>query len=280
MQTFETVASVRQALSGWRLDGDKIGFVPTMGALHEGHLSLVDCAREVCDRVVVSIFVNPLQFGPSEDLDRYPRDLERDSALLSKRGVDLLYFPSPEGIYSPNHQTRVRVDALTKPLCGASREGHFEGVTTVVCILLNQVQPHAAFFGLKDYQQYRVIQKMVDDLQMNVEVVACPIIREEDGLALSSRNTFLTSAQRSRAATLFSALSNVKNKVQSGCLDVDLLLEDLREQIEPAVDRIDYLEIRDSETLEILTKIEEKSLCAVAVFMGKTRLIDNVELTP
>ena len=280
MHRLDKVSELREKVQAWRRNGERIGFVPTMGALHAGHLSLVDRARECSDRVVVSIFVNPLQFGPNEDLDRYPRDLDGDAKMLQEKGVDLLFFPSTETVYGENHQTRVHVSGLTKPMCGASRDGHFEGVTTVVCILLNQVQPDAAYFGLKDYQQFRVIEAMVNDLHLNVEIVGCPIIRESDGLALSSRNAYLSGDERRRATALYRALLETRENVQSGTLDTATLLSSLKARVEPAVDRIDYLEIRDARTLEPIKKIQKKSLCAVAVFMGKTRLIDNIELMP
>ena len=280
MHRLDKVSELREKVQAWRRNGERIGFVPTMGALHAGHLSLVDRARECSDRVVVSIFVNPLQFGPNEDLDRYPRDLDGDARMLQEKGVDLLFFPSTETVYGENHQTRVHVSGLTKPMCGASRDGHFEGVTTVVCILLNQVQPDAAYFGLKDYQQFRVIEAMVNDLHLNVEIVGCPIIRESDGLALSSRNAYLSGDERRRATALYRALLETHESVQSGTLDTATLLSSLKSRVEPAVDRIDYLEIRDARTLEPIKKIQKKSLCAVAVFMGKTRLIDNIELVP
>lgn len=280
MKIIEDVAGLRDTASGWRQKGARIGFVPTMGALHEGHLTLVDRARESCDQVVVSIFVNPLQFAPNEDLDRYPRDLEGDARRLKERGVDVLFFPSPDLIYRSGHQTSVGVEDLTKPLCGAFREDHFVGVTTVVCILFNLVEPHAAFFGLKDYQQFRVIERMTQDLHINVEVIGCPIVREEDGVALSSRNAYLLDDERVRARVLYQALCKTQERVASGCLDSEILLDALRAQIEPSVDRLEYVEIRDSKTLEIVKKIEGKSLCAVAVYLGTTRLIDNMELTP
>jgi pantoate--beta-alanine ligase len=280
MKKIEEVSGLRTITGDWRHKGLRIGFVPTMGALHQGHLSLIERAKSSCDRLVVSIFVNPLQFGPGEDLEHYPRDLEGDSALLADHGVDALFFPTPELMYGRGHQTRVHVHDLTKHLCGAVRAGHFEGVTTVVCMLFNLVKPHAAFFGRKDYQQFRVIERMVRDLHLDIEIIGCPIFREKDGLAMSSRNAYLSKSERARALSLNRSLKSVEEEARKGVCSAAELLDSARAVLEPDVDRLDYLEIVDSATLERIKKIDQKSVCLVAAFVGPTRLIDNVELHP
>lgn len=258
-----------------------IGFVPTMGALHEGHLSLIHEARAMCDIVVVSVFVNPAQFGPSEDFNAYPRDLTRDSALLAEYNVDYVFAPTIEEIYPPGFSTYVTVEGLSEELEGASRPGHFRGVTTVVAILLNTIKPDFVFFGQKDAQQAAVIKQMVRDMAFVAEIVVVPIVREESGLALSSRNNYLSSDERKAAAVLHRALSQAREAYEGGEHSATRLIEQVRSTIEQEpLARIDYVSANDADTLEKLDKIDERpALLSLAVFIGKTRLIDNVVLS-
>lgn len=259
-----------------REKGRCVGLVPTMGFLHEGHLSLVRRSLEENDVTVVSIFVNPIQFGPSEDLDRYPRDLDRDLSLLEGEGVHILFLPEPEDMYAADHSVFVDETVLSKNLCGASRPGHFRGVCTVVLKLFNIVAPHRAYFGQKDYQQLKVIQRMVRDLNVPVEVCSCPIVREADGLARSSRNTYLSEEERQAALLLSSSLESVRSAVMRGERDaacLKSLVEDLLG--ENPINEPEYVEIRDSQTLEPVEHLESNVLLALAVRVGRTRLIDN-----
>ncbi len=260
------------------LDG-KVGFVPTMGYLHEGHVSLARRAREECDNVVVSIFVNPTQFGPNEDLSKYPRDLERDLRLLEPVGVDLVWTPGPEVMYPPGFATWVEVEGLTKPLEGAARPGHFRGVTTVVAKLFNAVQPHRAYFGQKDAQQAAVIRKMTRDLDFPIEIVVCPTVREADGLAMSSRNNYLSPEERAAATILFRALTAAKSAYERGERSAEALRQILSETLasEPRA-QAQYVSVADYDTLEELETVTGKALLSMAVFLGKTRLIDNFVL--
>ena len=256
-----------------------IGLVPTMGYLHEGHLSLVRQAKAECDHVIVTIFVNPTQFGPKEDLSNYPRDLERDLELLSPLGVDLVWNPSAETMYPPGYQTWVEVEALTNPLEGAMRPGHFKGVTTVVAKLFNATQPHKAYFGQKDAQQAAVIRRMAVDLNFPLEVIVCPTVREADGLAMSSRNKYLNEAERQAATVLFRALSSAKGLYEGGERDAEALRRKMKEVLEaepPA--QLQYVSCADYDTLEELEEVTGKTLLSLAVFVGKTRLIDNFVL--
>lgn len=263
-----------------REENRTIGFVPTMGALHEGHLSLIHEARAMCDVVVVSVFVNPTQFGPAEDFDSYPRDLTRDSALLAEYNVDYVFAPTVEEIYPPGFSTYVTIEGLSDQLEGASRPNHFRGVTTVVAILLNVVKPDFAFFGQKDAQQAILIKRMVRDLALSAEIVVVPIVREQSGLAMSSRNNYLDDEQRRAATVLNRALSKVREAYEEGEHNAARLLELVRETIEgEPLARIDYVSVNDAETLEKLERIEDRfALVSLAVFIGKTRLIDNVVL--
>jgi pantoate--beta-alanine ligase len=276
MRVVHTIAearTVRRALPGtW-------GFVPTMGYLHEGHLSLVRRARAENDRVAVSIFVNPTQFGPHEDYARYPRDLERDLRLLEPLGVDLVFIPSVEEMYPPGFQTWVIVEEVSRPLEGASRPGHFRGVATVVAKLFNILQPDRAYFGQKDAQQTVVIRRMVQDLNIPVEIVICPTVREPDGLAMSSRNTYLNPEERRAATVLFRALQAAKARYEAGERDAERLREAMREVIraEPLA-RIDYVSVAHPETLQELERVEGPALLSLAVYIGTTRLIDNLML--
>jgi len=273
VRTIAEVRAIRRALPGtW-------GFVPTMGYLHEGHLSLVRRARAENDHVAVSIFVNPTQFGPHEDYNRYPRDLERDLRLLEPLGVDLVFAPSVEEMYPPGFQTWVIVEEVSRPLEGAARPGHFRGVATVVTKLFNIVQPDRAYFGQKDAQQAVVIRRMVQDLNIPVEIVVCPTVREPDGLAMSSRNTYLNPEERRAATVLFRALQATKARYEQGERDAERLREAMREviQAEPLA-RLDYVSVADPETLQELDRVEDRALLSLAVYIGKTRLIDNILL--
>ena len=258
---------------------EPVGLVPTMGFLHEGHLSLVKRAKEECASVVVSIFVNPTQFGPSEDLAAYPRDMERDLHLLEPLGVNLVWNPSPEIMYPDGYQTWVEVETLTSFLEGARRPGHFRGVTTVVSKLFNGVQPAKAYFGQKDAQQAAVIRRMTRDLNFPIEIVVCPIVREPDGLAMSSRNTYLNPEQRQAATVLYRALNAAKDIYDAGERDADKLRTIMQETIaaEPLA-QMQYVSCADYDTLEELETINTKALLSMAVFVGKTRLIDNFVL--
>ena len=263
-----------------REENRTIGLVPTMGALHEGHLRLIHEARALCDVVVVSVFVNPAQFGPTEDFDSYPRDLTRDSALLAEYNVDYVFAPTLEEIYPPGFSTYVLVENLSTKLEGAARPGHFRGVTTVVSILLNIVRPHFAFFGQKDAQQAIIVKQMVRDLAHDAEIVVLPTVREESGLAMSSRNAYLDDQQRRAAVVLNQALLQAQTAYDQGERSAARLIELVRATIEDEpLARIDYVSLNDSETLDKIDKIEERpALLSLAVFIGKTRLIDNIIL--
>ena len=257
-----------------------IGFVPTMGALHEGHLSLMREARAQCDTLVVSIFVNPTQFGPAEDFTKYPRDLDRDAALLAGENVDYLFAPTAGDIYPPEFSTYVTVEGLSEQLEGASRQGHFRGVATVVAILLNIVRPDVAFFGQKDAQQAAVLKRMVRDLAFDTKVVVLPIVREESGLALSSRNAYLTGEQKRAATVLHRGLSQASRAYSDGERNAERLVRIVSDTIasEPLA-RVDYISLNDAETFQPLVQVEDRpALLAVAVYIGKTRLIDNMIL--
>ena len=263
-----------------REENRTIGFVPTMGALHDGHLSLIHEARALCDVVVVSIFVNPFQFAPTEDFKLYPRDLTRDSALLAEYNVDYVFAPTVEEIYAPGFSTYVTVEGLADKLEGAARPGHFRGVATVVAILLNLIKPDFVFFGQKDAQQAVIIKQLVRDLAFGSEVVVAPIVREASGLALSSRNAYLNDEERHAAAVLNRALGKAAGAYNEGERSASQLIEMVRETIESEpLARIDYVSLNDAETLETLDRIDDRTaLLSVAAFIGKTRLIDNVVL--
>jgi len=253
-----------------------VGFVPTMGYLHAGHISLVQRARQECASLVVSIFVNPTQFGPHEDLAKYPRDLPRDLEMLKEAGVDLVWTPTVEVMYPPGFQTWVTVEALTAPLEGAQRPGHFRGVTTVVAKLFNAVQPQYAYFGQKDAQQAAVIRRMTRDLDFPIEIVVCPTVREPDGLAMSSRNTYLNPEERKAATVLFRALSAAKTAYEQGERRAEVLRQIMRQVIEAEpLARLQYVSCADYDSLEELETVSGKTLLSMAVFIGNTRLIDN-----
>ena len=273
-----TVASLSDLRAARLSLAGTVGLVPTMGYLHEGHLSLVRRAREECDHVAVSIFVNPTQFGPNEDLARYPRDLERDMKLIEPY-TDLLWTPSAEVMYPQGYQTWLEVEAMTRPLEGAMRPGHFRGVTTIVAKLFNGVQPDKAYFGQKDAQQAAVIRQMVRDLNFPTEVVVCPIVREPDGLAMSSRNVYLNPEQRKAATILFRSLGEAKEAFDNGERDAGMLRQVMKDVLasEPLAE-VQYVSCADYETLEELETVKRKALLSMAVFIGKTRLIDNFVL--
>lgn len=274
MKTVKTIYEVRQLVNQWKKEGLKVGLVPTMGYLHEGHTSLIERCKKENDKVVVSIFVNPTQFGENEDLDSYPKDLERDKALCEKYGADLVFTPDVSEMYQDSC-TYVNIEGLSNYLCGKSRPTHFKGVCTVVSKLFMIVKPDNAYFGQKDAQQLAIIKKMVKDLNFDINIIGCPIVREIDGLAKSSRNVYLNPKERKAALCLFKAikkgqtLSNIEtdaNKIKSEMIKII--------EAEPLA-KIDYVEIVDNKTMQPVSKIKENTLTAIAVFIGKTRLIDN-----
>jgi pantoate--beta-alanine ligase len=279
MRICQTIGDMRAASRVARREGHRLGFVPTMGALHEGHLSLVRAAKARCDVVAVSLFVNPLQFGPNEDLAKYPRTFEPDRELLEKEAVDILFAPTPEEMYPAGAVTYVTVEGLSEKLCGQSRPGHFRGVTTVVAKLFHIVEPDLAFFGQKDAAQATIIRRMVQDLNLPVEIVVCPIVREPDGLAMSSRNSYLSPQERKAALVLHRALTEVKSRFDQGERSAIELIAVGKQVLaqEPAV-RLDYFEIVDPATLDLIQQFTGGALVAVAAFVGNTRLIDNILL--
>ena len=280
MLVVDTIGQLRGELSSLRTKGKTVGFVPTMGYLHEGHLSLVQKARASNDVVVASVFVNPTQFGPNEDLASYPRDTERDLSLLRDAGTDVAFFPSVEALYPEGFTTYVTMEGpMTATLCGRSRPNHFRGVATVVTKLFNIVQPDRAYFGQKDAQQVAVIEQMVRDLDFDIEIVACPTVREPDGLAMSSRNTYLSQAERAQAPLISKALFGAKERIEKGERNSSVLIDYLHESIrgiEGAV--IDYVSIVDLRSLADLEVVRGKVLIAMAVKVGRTRLIDNIRV--
>jgi len=273
------VAELREAVRILRKDRGSIGLVPTMGYLHEGHLSLVRRSISGNRSTVVTIFVNPLQFGPNEDYEAYPRDLEKDCLLLEKEGVDVVYCPKPEDLYHPDHSTYVVEERVSRDLCGASRPGHFRGVCTIVLKLFLLTGPDRAYFGEKDFQQLQVIRRMVRDLNVPVEIRGCPIVREKDGLALSSRNVYLSPSERLSALALNRSLKAAKALYDSGERNAGKLVGCVREGLfsDPAL-RVEYIELRDAEELSVLETVDRPAVLALAVRVGKTRLIDNVKL--
>lgn len=276
MNIAATIEEVRSQVSQWRKEGLSVGLVPTMGYLHEGHKSLIDKAVEQNDRVVVSVFVNPIQFGPGEDLATYPRDLDRDAALCENAGADLIFHPEPETMYFDDFCSFIDMDGLTKGLCGKTRPTHFRGVCTVVGKLFNIVAPDRAYFGQKDAQQLAVIRRMVRDLNFNLEIVGCPIIREEDGLAKSSRNTYLSPEERKAAVILHKGLSEGEALVRSGETNAARVKQAILDVIESEpLAKIDYVELVDFDNMEEIDTLKKPFLAAVAVYIGKTRLIDN-----
>ena len=276
MRIEETVAAVRAQVKEWKKEGLTVGFVPTMGYLHEGHGSLISAARANNDKVVVSIFVNPMQFGPTEDLASYPRDLDKDSAYCESLGVDMIFHPEPEEMYHDNFSSYVDMSVLTEELCGLSRPVHFRGVCTVVNKLFNIVQPDRAYFGQKDAQQLAIIKHMVEDLNMDLEIVGCPIIREEDGLAKSSRNTYLSAEERQAALILSKSIKLGQKMVEEGEKSADALVNAMCQLIntEPLA-KIDYVKAVDGLTMQQIKEVKSPMLVAIAGYIGKTRLNDN-----
>ena len=273
------VTTLEELFYARRFLDDPVGLVPTMGYLHEGHISLVKQARKECQSVIATIFVNPTQFGPNEDLDKYPRNLERDLKMLDAEGVDIVWTPTSEVMYPAGYQTWVEVENLTKPLEGSMRPGHFRGVTTVVSKLFNATRPDKAYFGQKDAQQAAVIRQMTQDLSYPIEIVICPILREGDGLAMSSRNSYLSPEERQSATVLYRALSAAKTAFTDGEKNAEKLRQIVKEVVatEPQA-RLQYISCADFQTLAELEMVETRALLSMAVFMGKTRLIDNFVL--
>lgn len=276
MQIATTIEEVRTLVKTWKEEGATVGFVPTMGYLHEGHGSLISRAREDNDKVVVSIFVNPMQFGPGEDLESYPRDLEKDSAYCESLGADLIFHPEPPEMYTEGFCSYVDMSVLTEELCGLSRPVHFRGVCTVVNKLFNIVQPDRAYFGQKDAQQLAVIKRMVEDLNMDLQIIGCPIVREADGLAKSSRNTYLSAEERQAALVLSRAVKCGQELVASGETDATVIVAQMKALIEQEpMARIDYVKAVDGMTMQQIDTVKKPMLVALAVYIGKTRLIDN-----
>lgn len=279
MITLNTIVDLRQQVRQWRMDGERIALVPTMGNLHAGHLTLIRKAREVADRVVVTIFVNPLQFGEGEDFTSYPRTIQQDISALAETKADLLFVPSVDEVYTRPQQlqTKVEVPGLSDILCGASRPGHFVGVATVVCKLFNMVQPDIALFGEKDYQQLLVIRHMTEDLCIPVEIVGVPTVRENDGLAMSSRNGYLTPQERKQAPELHRVIQNTASAIESGNREYAKLEDEAKQALENAGFRPDYYVIRRAEDLAKPEKAEQNLVILAAAYMGRARLIDNLK---
>lgn len=279
MQVITNPKQMQNLMLSLKRQGKKIGFVPTMGYLHEGHLSLIRCSKKENDITVVSIFVNPLQFGANEDFGRYPRDFERDKSLCEKENVDFIFYPNYEEMYPEGFQTYVEVVELSKGLCGDFRAGHFKGVATVVAKLFNIVCPDNAYFGKKDFQQLKVIQRMIEDLNFPIKVVGCPVVREPDGLAMSSRNKYLSDEERGSALYISKALFEAKKMFEDGITDANLIKERVKQIISQAkhLKEIQYVEIVDSNTLKPVYNVKKSDVLAVAAFIGNTRLIDNIE---
>ncbi|OCG24155.1 pantoate--beta-alanine ligase [Gilliamella sp. HK2] len=276
MNVVTTIKQVREQVKVWRQAGYSIGLVPTMGFLHEGHQSLMAAAKKDNQKVIVTIFVNPIQFGPSEDLDSYPRDLERDKIACEQMGVDLIFHPTASEMYMPNFSSYVDVNNLTDALCGKRRPGHFKGVCTVVTKLFNITQPDRAYFGQKDAQQLVVIKRMVSDLNFDIDIIGCPIVREADGLAKSSRNSYLSENERKAAVCLYQAIECAKKMIKQGEKSVTIIKKAMDDVISnQPLAKIDYIEFVDLASLASINMLAKDSLCALAVYIGKTRLIDN-----
>ena len=271
-----TPAEVKEVIKDWKKQGYSIGLVPTMGYLHEGHGSLIERAVKENDKVMVSVFVNPIQFGPNEDLETYPRDFDADLQMIEKLGADMVFHPEPSDMYAPDFSTTISVAGVSENLCGARRPGHFNGVCTVVTKLFNLSEADRAYFGQKDAQQLAVVRRMVRDLNANIVIVGCPIIREDDGLAKSSRNTYLNPDERKAATVLSKALRTGKQMIESGEKNAEVVKSKITEIIskEPLA-KIDYVEITDWNSIEPVDIIDRSTLCAIAVYIGNTRLIDN-----
>ena len=275
MQLISDIQAMSEQIDRWRKQNLSIGFVPTMGYLHEGHLSLVKAAKEN-DKVVLSIFVNPMQFGPKEDLASYPRDLKRDTKLCEENGVDIIFSPTAEQMYPQNFSTYVDMNSISDKLCGASRKGHFRGVCTVLMKLFNIVRPHNVYFGQKDAQQCAVVKHMIEDLNLNLKLKICPIVREEDKLAKSSRNVYLNEKERKAALVLSKAIFLGENLVKNGQRNPKIIIEEMKKELlKEKLAEIDYVSLVHPKTMQELEWIENEVLGAIAVFIGKTRLIDN-----
>lgn len=281
MKVVTSIDQVRQQVKAWRQSGASIGLVPTMGFLHEGHQSLMAAAKEQNQKVIVTIFVNPIQFAPNEDLASYPRDLERDKIACQQMGVDLIFCPTASEMYDANFNSYVDVNGLTEALCGKKRPGHFKGVCTVVTKLFNITQPDRAYFGQKDAQQLAVIKRMVCDLNVDIEIIGCPIVREADGLAKSSRNSYLSATEREAATCLYRAIQCAGEMIAQGERSVDIIAGAMQAIInaEPLA-KIDYIEFVDMASFNAIDSLKQDSLCALAVYIGKTRLIDNFIYQP
>ncbi len=276
MKVVKTVKEVREIVKEWRQQGLTVGFVPTMGYLHEGHKSLIEKSVSMNDRTVVSVFVNPTQFGPNEDLEAYPRDLERDKALVESAGGNLIFNPEPSEMYPGHFTTTVNTTEVSELLCGAKRPVHFGGVCLVVTKLFNIVKPDRAYFGQKDAQQLAVIKRFVKDLNFDIEIIGCPIIREDDGLAKSSRNTYLNKEERVAALILSKSLNKGKEAILNGERNVSKVIEIITNNLNTEkLAKVDYVEIVDNENIQRISTIKGEILCAIAVYIGKTRLIDN-----
>lgn len=277
------INEVRANVKNWRKEGLKIGLVPTMGALHAGHASLIKKAKETCDKVVVSVFVNPIQFGPNEDFDKYPRTIEADKKLCDEIGADIVFAPTPREMYGENRLSNTELTFVCPPynlvdcLCGKARPGHFDGVATVVMKLFNIVAPDYAFFGQKDAQQLFILKKMVKDLNLDLTIVPCPIVRENDGLALSSRNTYLSEEERKNALSISKSLREINRLFSQGITDAQILFDTAISVLDKNIE-LEYIEFRDFETFEKLEKVSKNTLVAIAAKAGKTRLIDNIIL--
>lgn len=281
MKIIKTISEIRDIVKEWRKAGYSIGLVPTMGYLHAGHGSLIEQSVKNNDKTVVSIFVNPTQFGPNEDLEKYPRDIKRDSELVASLGGDIIFNPEPEEMYKKNNATTIKVEGLSQKLCGVTRPIHFAGVCQVVSKLFHIVTPDNAYFGLKDFQQYVIINKMVDDLNFPVKINPCAIVREESGLALSSRNVYLTDDERKSALSLNQSLNYAKSLISSGEKRASFIIDEITKIINNVpYSKIDYVKIVDIDTLDDINTVEKKYAVLLAVYIGKTRLIDNfVELS-
>lgn len=276
MKIISNIREMQQLADTLRSKGKRIAFVPTMGFLHEGHLSLMRLARPKCDTLVVSIFVNPTQFGPNEDFEQYPRDMQRDEQLCRQEQVDVIFYPDAKEMYRPNHLTYVTVESLSETMCGISRPTHFRGVATVVSKLFNIVKPHFAVFGQKDYQQALIIRRMVSDLNFDLEIITAPIVREADGLAMSSRNTYLSPEERQQAVVLYQSLRLAQQLTEQGEREADAIYQEIESLItSKPLAKIDYIAIVDGETLQPVQEISDNTLVALAVKFGNTRLIDN-----
>lgn len=276
MEIITTINETREKVKKWKQEGLSVALVPTMGYLHEGHRSLIDRARKENDRVVVSIFVNPMQFGPGEDLDAYPRDIERDSRICEEGGVDIIFHPSVEEMYGPDFHSYADMNVLPEMLCGKSRPVHFRGVQTVVSKLFHIIPAHRAYFGQKDAQQLAIIRRMVIDMNFDIEIIGCPIIREADGLAKSSRNTYLSDEERKQAVILNRSLEKGMEAYQGGETDANVIKKIITDTLQSCpLARIDYVEVVSFDTIQPISRIEGPTLIAIAVYIGSTRLIDN-----